>query len=736
MQHVIILCVMLVAALLPERSWAGPTSFTPAPNTFKTVAMPKSPVVSDEKPVLLTADRIDYQQQEEVIIASGKVEIVQGETIVLCDRLVYDRKQEIVHVYGNVSITDETGNVVFAEEAELRDEMNQAVIEQFKARMNDESLFASARAVRVNENVLKLDHAVYSPCKVTCADDLEEGESKHSPMWQMRADHVTVDNEKQTVVYRNAWMELFGLPIFYTPYLSHATPGADGKSGITIPEFEHNDNLGNVYRLPIYYAIAPDKAASFTPVYTSREGPILLTEYKQKFDSGQLDINTSITRPRDRDAAGNLAPGRQLRGHVFAGGEFEEGDDTRWGFDIKRTTDDTYLRKYDIDGSTLLQSRVYGQTYNFTDSGTRSALSAEGVAFQGLAASDDSQRIPLALPLVNFDYETSPGIYGSRYFIDSNALVLSRDIGANTRRLSNTIGWRLPYITDNGQVIEFKTQLRGDIYEVSEVALNNGETFDGVTGRLVPEASALWRYPFINQMEVTSIMVEPVVSAAISPNGGNPEEISNEDSLVPEFTDTNLFSDNRFAGYDRIEHGPRVSYGVRSLVNYKKIYVDGLFGQHYRQQEDRNFPFSNDLSDKLSDYVGKLGLQYNPLYFAYRFRLDKESLSPRRREIDLQYSGKRLNIQTTYILLKNDPIFASREEIASRVALDVTKNWAVGASVRRDLQLNFLTNAGGELTFKNECVNISGVIDRIYTRDRDVEPDTKYLLRISLKNLN
>lgn len=728
--------IMLVLVALPGAARAVDTAFAPAKTYFTETPLPDEQAFSDDKPVALTADRVDYLQQEDVVMATGHVEIVQGDTMVLAQKVVYDRTNGIVTASGDVSIMDSTGSVMFADEAELRDDLSRGVIEQFKARFADDSLFASARAVRVNEDVLELDRAVYSPCKVKCAEDLAPGEEPRDPLWQLRAKHVTIDQQEQTIVYDDAWMEVYGLPVFYTPYLSHATPNADGKSGLMVPEVERSRNLGNVYRVPYYYAIAPDRDATIIPVYTSQEGWLLRGMYRQQFDNGLWDLDSSITRPRDRDALGNLSAGRQWRGHLYTTGNFNVDDDTRWGFDIKRSTDDTYLRKYEIDGDTLLTSRVYSESYDFLTSSTRNSFTADAIAFQGLALTDNSDRIPLILPLLNFEYQSDPGIYGSRYFANSNVLSLTRDIGSQSRRFSNTVGWKLPYIDSSGQVIELSTQLRGDIYNVSDVLLSSGKNYDGTTGRLVPEASVLWRYPFINQMNQGSVTIEPVVNMALSPNGGNPETIPNEDSLVPEFTDTNLFSTNRFAGYDRIEHGPRVSYGLRGLVNYQKTYVDWLLGQHYRVEEDRNFPFSNDVTDNLSDYVGKLGMQWNPLYIAYRFRLDKESLSPRRSEVDLTYAARRLTFTASYLSLQNDPVFASREEVVASAMIDLHKNWAFNTGVRRDLEIDQLTSLGAELIFKNECVNISGVVNREYTRDREVKPDTRYLLRVSFKNLN
>ena len=47
--------------------------------------------------------------------------------------------------------------------------------------------------------------------------------------------------------------------------------------------------------------------------------------------------------------------------------------------------------------------------------------------------------------------------------------------------------------------------------------------------------------------------------------------IPNEDSQDIEFSDDNLFDDNHFSGYDRVEGGARVNYGVRGSANDYKL---------------------------------------------------------------------------------------------------------------------------------------------------------------------
>jgi LPS-assembly protein len=303
--------------------------------------------------------------------------------------------------------------------------------------------------------------------------------------------------------------------------------------------------------------------------------------------------------------------------------------------------------------------------------------------------------------------------------------------------MSSTAGLRLPYITDDGQIIEFETQLRADAYSVSDVLLSSGQTFDGTTGRLVPQASVTWRYPFINRSQSGSVMLEPIVNFTASPGGGNPEKIPNEDSLVPEFTDTNLFSENRFAGYDRIEDGPRMSYGMRGQVQFlEDKYLDWLVGQHYRIDNDRNFPFSNELASHFSDYVGKVGLTYHPFGIAYRFRLDKDELDPKRSEVDAYFNYYPVSAYASYLSLKNDPILSTKEEIYGGTNINLSKKWILALQGRHDLQLDQITSTSAGLTYQNECTNIVTTVGRDYIQDRDVKSSTTFLVRIMLKNLN
>ena len=197
--------------------------------------------VSKNQPVMLTAQEVGYDEKHSVATAIGHVEVVQGNMVLLADRIDYNQNTDVVHAQGHVSILQPTGDVVFSTDAWLTHQMEKGVVQQFRARLKDNSLFAAREAYKTSKNVTHLTHAVYSPCHV-CTP--APGDSPSAPMWQVEASKVTVDENEQRVSYRNAFMEVYGVPVGYSPYFSHPTPDAPSQSGLLTPQYFHAHRSG------------------------------------------------------------------------------------------------------------------------------------------------------------------------------------------------------------------------------------------------------------------------------------------------------------------------------------------------------------------------------------------------------------------------------------------------------------------------------------------------------------
>lgn len=677
--------------------------------------------------VYMEADKIAYDNSNAIVVAKGNVEVMRGERILLADTIYYYQSQDVVRAAGNVSLMQPDGNVLFAENVELEDAFKRGVIKQFRARMADNSAFAAAEARRISDTEIQLSKAVYSPCKICSADD--------TPLWQIKSDKVTIDDKEQTVIYRDATFEVEGVPIAYTPYFRHPTPDADRKSGLLMPEYGQSTNLGASIQVPYYWNIAPDKDATITPWWTSKEGLVVLGEYRQITDTGYFNFEGSgtVTDKRD-DSTGDIVAGSEFRGHIFAQGKDRLSEHWDWGFDINRASDDTYLRRYRFGFFDTLISRAYTERIE-----GRNYAVVEGLAFQGLEEQDDSDREPIVLPQAALHLESEPiaAAGGGRASLDMNAMSLTRDLGANTRRLITQAAYNIPHVTEGGHVFEGEVGARVDVYNQSDLQVNATEEFSGTESRVVPHASLSWRYPLLTQVGSASLVVEPMAQVIASTRGHNSNNISNEDSQTPEFSDLNLYDLNRYAGLDRIEEGSRAVVGVNAHMNLNDgREISGMIGQNFQIDGNNPFPLSNEPARDFSDVVGRIGYQDRIYNLDYRYRYDTDDAELRRSEVRALANYKRGSLSIDHLRIQDDVVLSDRNEITGAASARLTDDFSLSAFGRRDLLSNDMIIAGAGAIINYDCVTFYPQVTREFTRDRDFEPDTSITLRVGLKGLS
>jgi LPS-assembly protein len=688
---------------------------------------------SGEQPVELAADKLVYAEDGNVVTATGNVEITQGSYVLIADEVEYHRDADRMVANGHVSLLNPSGDVVFADQIELSDQMRNGFIKSVRLLLSDQSRMAAAQGTRKGGQVLKLEKVVYSPCRV-CDD-----KPGKAPLWQIKANSVTHDQESKRISYRNAFFELWGMPVAYTPYFSHPDPSIKRKSGFLAPNFGRSSDLGVVFGLPYYYAMTPSRDFTVTPSFMSREGPMLASEYRERTLRGKYEFSGSITRVDDRDINGDkTGRSKEVRGHLFGNAAFEFGHDDRWGFDLAQTSDDTYLRRFKISSDDTLTNRIFVEGMR-----GRTFAAANAYYFRGLEEDDVSDESPIIFPVLDYNFIGEPGRWGGHYNLDANLMVLHRRDGTDSRRVSMNGGWELPYIAPHGSVVTVKASVRGDLYhtnEVANVANPTASNRDGVIGRALPQLSVDWRFPLVRTEGGARQVIEPIVALVASPYGGNPAAIPNEDSESFEFDDTNLFSANRFTGLDRWEGGPRANVGIK-LAAYGQSgeQFSVLLGQSFRARENNLFAQETGLEKKRSDFVGRL--YYRPSrYFDYthRFRLNRNDFGFRRNDIRVLVGPPYLRLKVNYVELDEaltDDEIKSVQELNAALTMRLTDFWSLKAHNRRDLETNQTISSGAGLLFKNECVEFNVSFDRRFTRDRDVEPSSSFNFRLTLTNI-
>jgi LPS-assembly protein len=703
-------------------------------------AAAQQPSRPTELPAVLKADEVTYDQDLDIVTASGHVEISQGDRVLRADTVSYNRRANLITASGNITLLEPTGDVIFADYVELADDFKAGIIQNFKAVLADQSRLAAVSARRADGRLTAARKAVYSPC------DLCKTDPTRAPVWQIKADKVAHDQQTRRVTYNDAQMELFGVPIAYTPYLSHPDGTVKRESGFLAPEFGNSSVLGGLLTVPYFQTLGPSADLTFEPIFLTKDNPVAAGEYRQRTRTGILEASASITSAKARDDNNNELPGRETRGHFKGAGRFDIDDDWRWGFDAARASDDTYLQRYKLlqryrflDQNTLT-SNVFAERFV-----GRNYAAVNGYAFQGLRPTDDPGLAPLVLPLGEYSASGERGDYGGRFTFDANALSIYRTEATRTQRLASQVGWDLPYVASSGEIYTLSARMLGLGYYTENIGNPNdlaAPTSDGFAGRVFPQVSLGWRYPFVRQDDTFRTIIEPIASIVAAPHYGSQSQYPNEDSQGVDLDTSNLFRLNRFTGYDRLEGGQRVNYGFNTdftrLANGAKL--SAFLGQSYRIQEQSAFPVGSGLEQQQSNYVGRITFLPHPWFAStYSFQLDKDNLSAQRSVAGFGVgpTALRLSLSYAYFERSTQPgLTQDIEQVSAIVQANLTPSWRVQLRDVRSLGEDEGQLLGGaSLIYEDECILAGIDFSRRRIGSRDDPPDNTVLFRVVFRNL-
>ena len=688
----------------------------------------KTGKINDKIPASFSADTLSFDPEKNSVNAQGNVELIHGQRTLRADRVIYDQKADVISAVGNVILSEPSGELLLGDKMGISGDLKDALVHNIGLVLQDKSRIAGNKAKRTAGKVTELHNAVYSPCKL-CEDNPDA-----PPLWQIKAVKVSHDKDQQTIEYRDAWLEFFGVPAFYTPYFRHPDPSVRRKSGFLFPSIGSSSDFGTIVATPYFWAISRNEDMTIEPIFMSNATPILSGQYRNRVHRGELNIDSSIT-----DDTGDLYstdPGTfGLRGHIISNGRFNINRTWRWGFNLERTSDDTYIRRFGFGNPSSLDSQLFVEGFR-----NQNYFSAKTQLFQGLQESDDQDTTPIVLPLIDYNYTGTPDNMGGRTLFDLNVLALTRSQGTDTRRLSMHPKWERVFQDNLGGQLNFSAGLNGDFYHTNGLIRDSDNVkFSGFSHRFFPFTNLQWQIPLVKTHGTTQQILEPIVSAGIAPNGGNPDDIPNEDSTDFEFDETNLFSINRFSGLDRVQGGSRMNYGLKwGLFGSRGGSTTAFIGQSYRPRKDSTFVAGSGLEDNFSDIVTSASISPGSfLNVLYQARLDADNFSPNRNEISVQGGVPAITINAQYTSLETqqDSEFSGREELNVGATSNIDRNWRTAITAVRDLESSEMRSTSLDAIYETECVIITSNVSRTFFEDRDLKPTDAITVHLVLKTL-
>ncbi|WP_167365018.1 LPS-assembly protein LptD [Mesorhizobium qingshengii] len=709
--------------------------------------------------MLLAADTLVYNNDNQTVTAVGGVQIDYGGNRLVAQRVEYNRNTKRMVASGNVEVVNSDGTKINSEHIDITDDFADGFVNALRVETIDKAYFAAESAERMGGVLTTFHNGVYTACE-PCEDKPDK-----APTWRVKARKIIWNGEKKTVRFENANFEFFGFPLAYLPAFEIADPTVKRKSGFLIPSIVYKSDLGVGVKIPYYLALAPTYDLTVTGSGYTKQGFLGEAEWRQRFNNGEYSLKIAGIQQQDPDAfidsaghnvdSGAAGDPNKFRGMMGTQGQFAINSRWNFGWDVLLQTDKNFSNTYNIDkyNAAVHQSSVYLTGLNgrnYFDVRAMHFEVQEDTLNNNPAARSGQQ--PWVLPSLDYAYIPDVSVAGGQLSLNVNARVIHRDeldqtyftpyvpasgtqrvrgIEGESGRLTAEAEWKRTFVTDDGLVVTPLLALQGDVdylnassaslAAINQMATNLGEQDDmrSSFARYMATAGLEMRWPLLFSMASgSSHVIEPMAQVFVRPNeqyvGGL--AVPNEDAQSMVFDATTLFERDKFSGYDRVEGGSRANVGLR----YSGSYINGwgtnaIFGQSYQLGGENSFAAPDlvnvgaysGLETTKSDYVGLIGVN-SPNGFAASVsgRFDEQTFEVRRAEVKAAYSGLPVSLSAKYAFIQAQPLYGfttDRHEVTLGASTHLAENWRVFGTGTYDLQESLLVKDGVGFAYNDSC---------------------------------
>lgn len=638
------------------------------------------------RPISLIADTVDFDPASGVLIASGNVQVFRGTQTLATDRLIYDQRNKHLSVPGSMTLTDGADVVTRAAGAELDTDLENGLIKGAELLIQQQLQLVSQQMHRQDGKFKVLDKVVVTSCQV-CA-------KYPVPFWKIRARRVIHDEQARQLYFENATLDVFGIPIAYVPNLRIPEPGVNRATGMLVPKFSSSNTLGYGVEVPYYWTLGDHADLTLTTQAYTRGSFLLNPEYRRQVKRGYFEVDSYVTLEDSLSDNPN-------RSSLTATGLFQMPDDIELEFKLDVASDDSFRDDYGIGEED--QDRL---TSFLTLRRTRetSYVSVGTAYIQSLRTNEVDQEIPLVFPEVYAHKNWVDPVFDGKLSLTAQSVTLLREDKSEFSRMGLVAEWQKDWTLRNGLIVSAYGGVAGSYYRIEGIP----GFADGTSSEFVPTTALDLRWPLSRQNGSVTHIIEPRIQLVWSPNSSRRNV--NEDSTQVEFERTNLFSYNRFPGFDATERGARANVGVSYTRYDPKGWTYGVtVGRIFRAQDLNQFSSGTGLDGRNSDYVSAVSATYLDHFDILNSTLFDENFDISKNETRLTMDFNRVSAEATYIYLEED-VVAGFSDPAHEAALGMTFQhndyWSYSGEWRQNIETGHATSGEFGVRYENECVAV------------------------------
>ena len=678
-----------------------------------------------DEPIGFEADNVVVDQADGSLFATGNVELKQANNTLRADEVTYYRNQNKAIARGNVVHIDGDGTVTNATIMEIDTEFSHILAETIISNFTTGEWISADHADRIAGDRGIFDASRFTPCKC----DFLNGER---PLWDIKASQSVRNEKTQTITHYNMRMNVLNVPVGYLPFLSHPDWTVRRRSGVLTPSFIISSDLGFTPSIPYYQIIDETSDAEFTTYKYQYRGLGVKSRYRKLWDKAELNATVYTANVE------TYKKNRELVGAVDATYASRIGNGWNIKANLRRASQDTFMRRYDFNDDTSLKSTVMA-----TRTIDNRYYSVEASDRQSLLASDKTLNEPTVLPSIFYE-KTEKGWRGNQLFrTELSAVQLDNDQGHDMARWSGIFEVAEDFELPLG-IANYEANITSNYYSI-HTKPDSAATSLGDISFVTPALSVGWRLPIAVVGANRTAIFEPQARLAFIGGKDRTSAIPNRDASDYRIDEANLFLLNRYQGKDYILPGTRADIGVSATTNDNFFGdVSGFFGVSRRLSGKTSAGLNTDQGDKDSDYVASLTVNpANSLNLRWSGRLSSKDLTLNESKTSLSSALGTGSLSMTHNQLAK-AYFASsdddREELSASYSQSLIGGWQFSATQLWDLSY-------GKTIRKKSTAALSwngGVQDCLYitinyehdpVADRDVSAVDQLNFVIGFKNL-
>ncbi|MDO4626647.1 MAG: LPS assembly protein LptD [Pasteurellaceae bacterium] len=678
-------------------------------------------------PVYIDADKAEINQPTNAIY-EGNVDIRQG------TRQLQTNKAKVVqsgegenaerHAYtsGGFDYKDEQINLR-GDDANINLNNKDTDITNADYQFVGRQGRGTAQSAEMRETYRLLKNATFTSC---LPDD---------NAWSIEASEIKQHIQEEYAEMWHARFKVAGVPIFYTPYLQLPI-GDRRRSGLLIPSAGSSSRDGYWYAQPIYWNIAPNYDATFTPKYMSKRGWQMNGEFRYLNSLGEGKLASEYLN-KDRY---NEYAGENKKRHLFYWAHNAKLlDNWRLNINYTKVSDKRYFSDFDseygssTDGYADQTARLayyqpnwnvaislkQFQIFDEVDIGPYRALPqidfnyyknniADKLDFklyaQAVRFDNDSAQMPTAWrfhlePRLNLPLSSRYGSINIETKLYATHYQQRKGSASNAQDIQKSVNRVLPQIK-----LDFQT-----------VLAKKDSIFDGYTQTIEPHLQYLYR-PYRNQSNIGSTLNNNYLGY------GYDSTLLQEDYF-------SLFRDRRFSGLDRIASANQFTLGGTTRFYDKKgnERFNLSAGQIvYLSPSKVDDSQSTDTTGHTSSWAAETNWRINDMWkwrasYQYDTRLNQVSLA--NTSVEFNPSGNNL-VQLNYRYASQAYIDQNLTSSVNRYAQDikqlgvtaaweVSDNWSVVGRYYHDIALNKAVEQYVGVKYNSCCWSV-GVTARRY----------------------